>query len=105
MNQSIQPACGFANHARRDFLANCGLGLGSIALNSLLSEESRGDDRIADPLAVREPHFPAKIKRVIYLFQAGGPSQLELFSDKPKLRELDSQPPPKSLIEGKRFAF
>jgi hypothetical protein len=45
------------------------------------------------------------VKRVIYLFQAGGPSQLELFSDKPKLRELDQQAPPKSLIEGKRFAF
>jgi hypothetical protein len=45
------------------------------------------------------------VKRVIYLFQAGGPSQLEMFTDKPKLRELDSQAPPASLIAGKRFAF
>jgi hypothetical protein len=91
--------------ARRDFLASCGVGLGAIALQQLLSDESRADDRAADPLAVREPHFPAKVKRVIYLFQAGGPSQLEMFSDKPKLRELDAQAPPPSLIEGKRFAF
>jgi hypothetical protein len=106
MKEHLHLARDFArNTARRDFLASCGVGLGAIALQQLLSEESRGDDRAADPLAVREPHFPAKIKRVIYLFQAGGPSQLELFTDKPKLRELSGQAPPPSMMEGKRFAF
>ena len=56
-------------------------------------------------MAARKPPLPAKAKRVIYLFMAGAPSQLELFSDKPKLRELTGQPPPPSLMEGKRFAF
>jgi hypothetical protein len=102
MKQNLIPAYDFA---RRDFLASCGIGLGSIALQQLLSDESRGNDRAADPLAVREPHFPAKIKRVIYLFQAGGPSQLEMFTDKPKLRELSGEAPPQSMMEGKRFAF
>ena len=49
------------------------------------------------PDGARAGHFPAKAKNVIYLFMAGGPSQLELFDDKPKLRELHGQPPPKSL--------
>jgi hypothetical protein len=89
--------------ARRDFLSRCGIGLGGIALADLLRAEE--GNRAAEPLAVREPHFPAKVKRVIYLFQAGGPSQLEMFTDKPKLRELDGQAPPASLVAGKRFAF
>src|SRR5207237_264396 len=51
------------------------------------------------------PEFPGKVKNVIYLFMAGGPSQLELFDDKPKLREFTGQAPPASLMQGKRFAF
>jgi hypothetical protein len=91
--------------SRRHFLNRLGVGLGGIALAALLRDEGRAAERAADPLAVREPHFPAKVKRVIYLFQAGGPSQLEMFTDKPRLREFDSQPPPASLMAGKRFAF
>lgn len=91
---------------RRHFFGNCAVGIGAIALNCLLSEDGFGA-RIdpGDPLAPRTPHFLPKAKRVIYLFMAGGPSQLELFDDKPKLRELSGQAPPKSLLEGKRFAF
>jgi hypothetical protein len=91
---------------RRHFFGECAVGVGAIALNCLLRDEglaARIDP--ANPLAPREPHFPAKAKSVIYLFMAGGPSQLELFDDKPKLRELHGQAPPKSLLEGKRFAF
>jgi hypothetical protein len=50
-------------------------------------------------------HHPAKAKNVIFLFMAGGPSQLELFDYKPRLQELNGQPIPQSYIEGKRFAF
>src|ERR687889_767951 len=50
-------------------------------------------------------HFPARAKNVIYLFMAGGPSQLELFDYKPKLIELNGKPIPDSYIAGKRFAF
>ncbi len=59
----------------------------------------------SNPLAPRDTHFNAKAKRVIYLFMAGAPSQLELFDDKPKLRELDGKPIPPSVIAGQRYAF
>jgi hypothetical protein len=93
---------------RRHFFHDCALGIGSLALGCLLNEgASAAPVKIdpANPLAPRPPHFKAKAKNVIYLFMAGGPSQLELFDDKPKLRELHGQPPPKSLLEGRRFAF
>ncbi|HEY2343229.1 MAG TPA: DUF1501 domain-containing protein [Chthoniobacteraceae bacterium] len=92
---------------RRHFFGRCALGLGSLALTELLGEKASGALQIdpANPLAPRAPEFPAKAKRVIYLFMAGGPSQLDLFEDKPKLRELSGQAPPPSLMEGKRFAF
>ena len=94
---------------RRHFFGRCGVGLGAIALNQLLSEDGLGAGGPvidpAHPMTPRIPHFAPKAKRVIYLFMAGGPSQLDLFEDKPKLRELQGQPPPKSLMEGKRFAF
>ena len=47
-----------------------------------------------NPLAPRQPHFPAKAKRVIYIFQAGAPSHLELFDNKPELAKHDGQLPP-----------
>src|SRR6266702_6684773 len=93
---------------RRHFFHDCAIGLGSLALASLLSDNKTfADDEapFANPLAPRKPHFPAKAKSVVYLFMAGGPSQLELFDYKPKLQELNGQPIPDSFIEGKRFAF
>ena len=56
-------------------------------------------------MAPKPPHFKARARNIIYLFMAGGPSQLELFDYKPKLAELNGQPIPQSFIEGKRFAF
>ena len=93
---------------RRHFFSQCGIGLGTMALAQLLQQESRGAAPKIDPtepMAPRQPPLPAKAKRVIFLFMAGGPSQLELFTDKPKLRELNGQPPPPSMLAGKRFAF
>jgi hypothetical protein len=94
---------------RRHFFANCGVGLGALALNQLLARDGMAATPVridaANPLAPRKPHFPARAKRVIYLFMAGGPSQLELFEDKPMLAKLNGQKPPQSLMEGKRFAF
>jgi hypothetical protein len=92
---------------RRHFFSQCGLGIGSLALGSLLAGESHAapDKRIRNPLQPKPTHFPAKAKNVIFLFMAGGPSQLELFEHKPKLNELSGQPIPQSYIEGKRFAF
>jgi hypothetical protein len=80
---------------RRAFFADAGLSMGSIGLASLLGADN----------AQAAAHFPAKAKAVIYLFMAGGPSQLELFEDKPKLTELSGQTPPPSFMKDRRFAF
>lgn len=85
---------------RRHFFQQCPLGIGALGLASLL-----GGQASAAPAIPSGGHFPAKAKNVIFLFMAGGPSQLELFDYKPKLVELNGQPIPQSYIEGKRFAF
>jgi len=91
---------------RRHFFGQCGVGLGAAALAALFNDgRAAADDALTNPLAPKKPHFPAKAKRVIFLFMAGGPSQLELFDYKPKLNELNGQPIPDEFIKGKRFAF
>jgi hypothetical protein len=93
---------------RRHFFQQCGVGVGQMALASLLNRGSllaAGEPSLANPLAPRPPHFPAKAKSVIYLFMAGGPSQLELYDYKPKLTEYDGKNTPPSVLEGQRFAF
>ncbi|RMG32913.1 MAG: DUF1501 domain-containing protein [Planctomycetota bacterium] len=95
--------------ARRAFLGTGGVSLGRIALACLLSRETAAEvpqERSRDALvAPRAPHFAPRAKRVIYLFMAGGPSQLELFDYKPKLAELEGKPLPPSVIKGQRYAF
>ncbi len=92
---------------RRHFFNQCSMGIGSMALASLLNDRllAAPNTAVANPFAPRPPHFPAKAKNVIFLFMAGGPSQLDLFDYKPKLIELNGQPIPQSFVEGKRFAF
>ncbi len=93
---------------RRHFFGQCGVGLGAIALSSLLAGETQAaidPPDLRNPLAPRKPHFVPKAKRVIFLFMAGGPSQLELFDYKPKLQELDGQVVPPEYTKNKRFAF
>jgi hypothetical protein len=87
---------------RRHFLRDCGIGLGAMALSHL---EASAQPAPVNPMAPRPPHFPARAKAVIYLFMAGGPSQLELFDWKPKLKELHGKEIPEEFIKGKRFAF
>ncbi len=87
---------------RRHFFRDCGVGLGTAALATLLANETKPSKAVG---VLKERHHPAKAKAVIFLFMAGGPSQLELFTPKPELDKLDGQPIPKSFIEGKRFAF
>jgi hypothetical protein len=97
-----------ASHLRRRwFLRDCGVGLGAIAAGSLLSSDlnKAQADAIANPLAPRQPHFPGKAKRVIYIFQAGAPSHLEMFDNKPELTKRDGQLPPAELLKGYRAAF
>jgi hypothetical protein len=92
--------------ARRHFFQQCRVGIGAMALGSLLTDEKvSGAAGDADPMAPRKAHFPARAKSVIFLFMAGGPSQLELFDPKPELQELDGQIIPESFVANKRFAF
>jgi hypothetical protein len=86
------------HRTRRQLFRDCGVGVGKIALASLLTSS----------LSAGKPkglHHPAKIDHVIYLFMAGAPSQLELFDYKPELIKYDQQPTPDSFLAGKRFAF
>src|SRR5918994_224166 len=83
---------------RRHFFRDCGVGVGGMALASLLARD-------AQAAPARKTHFEPKAKAVIFLFMAGGPSHLELFDPKPELNKLHGKPVPKSFIEGKRFAF
>ena len=94
------------SHTRRALLARGGLGLGSIALQSLLRQGAQAaNDLPENPLASRKPPLPAKAKSVIYLHMSGAPPTLDLFDYKPKLNELNMQDCPESLFQGKRFAF
>ena len=95
---------------RRHFFHDCGVGVGKIALASLLAGSLSADEPSpagdsASPFAVRTPHFAARAKRVIFLFMAGAPSQLETFDNKPKLADLEGKPIPPSVIAGQRYAF
>lgn len=102
------------SQARRDFLRGSALGLGSIALGSLLGCNNSGREAAANAstTAAQEtenqplvnPHFIPRAKRVIYLFQSGGPSQMELFDYKPKLYEMHGQEIPPSIIGGGRVS-
>jgi hypothetical protein len=108
----LDPAQHLGQVTRRHFFSRCAMGLGGIALASMLNERklfgagpATSMSPLPNPMAPHAGHFAPKAKNVIFLFMAGGPSQLDLFDYKPKLAELNGQPVPQSLIEGKRFAF
>ncbi|HEY8746933.1 MAG TPA: DUF1501 domain-containing protein [Tepidisphaeraceae bacterium] len=96
---------------RRHFFRECGVGVGKMALASILAEAAAKTASASaasapiDPMLPRPSHFPAKAKRVIHLFMAGAPSQLDLFDYKPDLAKLEGQPLPPSVIAGQRYAF
>jgi hypothetical protein len=97
------------NLTRRHFFRECGMGLGKIALGSLLGNTLLNNAEAGltppNPLAPRKPHFAPKAKRVIHLFMAGAPSQLDLFDYKPELTKLAGKPLPPSVIGSQRYAF
>ncbi|RME95307.1 MAG: DUF1501 domain-containing protein [Verrucomicrobia bacterium] len=96
-------------NSRRWFLKECGLGLGKIALGSLLVDafapRSQAGVSAVDAFKPRPPHFPARAKAVIHLFMAGAPSHLDLFDYKPELAKLEGKPLPPSVIGNQRYAF
>ena len=92
---------------RRHFFSRCGVGLGKVALASLLTDGriSPGRPAPANSDAGQAGHFPAKAKSVIYLFMAGAPSQFELVRFQAEAAEVQQPAVPDSLMAGKRFAF
>ncbi len=107
MTEFLTPALHqIRSQTRRHFLQSGGLGLGAIALQSMLTSDGRAELATAEnPLKPKQPMFAPRAKRVIYLHMAGSPSQLELFDYKPELQKLHMQDAPASFLEGKRFAF
>ncbi len=94
---------------RRHFFGDCGVGVGKIALASLLTGATpRSSDARQQPsgdLTPCDPHFTPQAKAVIHLFMAGAPSQLDLFDYKPKLAEYEGKSIPPEVIGGQRYAF
>jgi hypothetical protein len=92
MNNPIQQFCDLRN--RRQFLTHSAMGLGAAALANALPA-----------LSTTTPHHPPKAKRVIFLFMAGGPSQMDLFDYKPDLHQQQGKPLPKSVTMGQRVTI
>jgi uncharacterized protein (DUF1501 family) len=86
-----------AMFGRREFFQRSAMGLGSIALGSLLSANQRA--------VASSPHFAPRAKRVIFLHMTGGPSHVDLFDPKPLLNKFDGQPAPAELVKGIEFGF
>ncbi|HND52202.1 MAG TPA: DUF1501 domain-containing protein, partial [Pirellulaceae bacterium] len=113
----------FIDVSRREFFRRGGFNLGAAALAALLANDFPAGDAASNSASAEEPtgatkpasasgaarrripHFPPRAKQIIYLHMIGAPSQLDLFDDKPRLREMDGQPCPEELTKGKRFAF
>jgi hypothetical protein len=96
---------------RRDFLRGSVLGLGGIALNSIIGCKSGPGARPISAMTAEDvnrplvnPHFMPRAKRIIYLFQSGGPSQMELFDYKPRLYEMHGQEIPESVMGKNRIS-
>ena len=98
---------------RRAFLTRSSLGLGSVALSTLLQAEGNtaqagaaaSSRRGADGVTPNGLHFAPRAKRVIFLFMSGGPSHIDLFDPKPLLRQRDGEPMPESIIKNHEFAM
>lgn len=93
-----------SDQSRRDFLLKSGLGLGGVALSGFLPGggffSAASAAELADPLAKKDPQFPAKVKSVIWLHMDGAPSTLDLFDYKPELIKRAGQKIPDSFLAG-----
>jgi len=105
INQAIASQLQLRETTRRHFFQTCGMGIGAAALRSLISPQTARAESASVRGHEQKTHHPAKAKAVIFMFMAGGPSQLDLFSNKPMLNKHHGEPPPPSYLEGKRFAF
>ena len=108
MNDQYQHLANAIN--RRTFMSRAGLGLGAVAFSGLLADEGIAacahTNLLNDTTGILPglPHFPPRVKRVIFLCMAGGPSHLETFDYKPGLKKIDGQPMPSSFTDGQPIA-
>ena len=95
---------------RRAFLERCAVGVGSMALWHLMARDgvaAEASTRLpgANPLEPQPPHFAATARNVIFLYMAGGPSQLDLFDPKPEMKKWEGQVLPRSMTQHLDLAF
>ncbi len=97
------------NIARRAFLLNSGVSIGSLALSSMLTNRAAGEESSAARMPewkgiLNPPHIVPRAKRIIWLYMAGGMTHIDTFDNKPKLAELHGQPMPESITKGQQIA-
>lgn len=90
--------------SRREMLRTTGCGFGMVALSAMLQEEATAARSLPNPLAERAGHVPARAKRIIFVFLGGGPSQVDLFQNKPALTRHHGEAPPPSISHSNEFA-
>ena len=90
---------------RRELFRTGGMGLGASALMSLLGQEATAEPSFRNPLQARQSNYPGRAKSVIYIHMIGAPSQLDLYVDKPKLRDMTGELCPEELFNSQQFAF
>ena len=88
---------------RRTFFSRSSLGLGGMALSQLMGQSATASEEIPGRGILGKPHAPAKAKRAIYLFMSGGPSQMDLWDYKPRLRQDNGKELPDSIRQGQRL--
>ena len=94
--------------SRRRFLTSASSGLGALAVSSMLRRDlplAAAEPESGSQMVPRRPHFPARAKNCIFIFLAGGTSQIELFDPKPKLIEMTGEKLPESFFKNERFSF
>src|SRR5882724_4874431 len=92
---------------RREFLCRCGLGMGAVSLASVFGgfeflNSAQASEGFTNPLAPKQPHFPAKAKHVIHIFANGGPSHVDTFDPKPALEKYAGKPLPMENLKTER---
>ena len=91
---------------RRELFRTGGMGLGATALMSLLGRDANAEEpTFLNPLRAKQSDYQARAKSVIYIHMIGAPSQLDLYVDKPKLREMTGELCPEELFNSQQFAF
>src|SRR5687768_18471220 len=89
--------------SRRDLLRRCGLGFGALGLAQVLDQSHLlAAEPVGNPLAPKQPHFPAKAKRVIHIFANGGPSHVDTFDPKPLLDKYHGKALPTANLKTER---